>query len=220
MVKAVLFDVDGTLVDSNECHVQAWLETFRHFGIPASADDIRGQIGKGGDQLKPVFMERDDIDDRGEEVDAFRSKLFDERFKDRIRPFPGVRRLFERLKADGKRIALASSCKPEELDHSLDLIGAKDLVDAMTCSSDVERTKPHGDIFAAALEKLPGIAAEEAMVIGDTPYDAIAARKVGLRTLGFLSGGFSREDLERAGCVALFDGPEDLLRRYKTSPLA
>lgn len=220
MVKAVLFDVDGTLVDSNECHVQAWLETFRHFGIEATADDIRGQIGKGGDQLKPVFMIRDDIERRGEEVDAFRSKLFRERFMDRIRPFPGVRPLFERLKAEGKQIVLASSSKPEELDHSLELIDAEDLVDATTSGGDVERTKPHGDIFAAALEKLPGIGPDDAMVVGDTPYDAIAARKVGLRTVGFLSGGFSREDLEEAGCIALFDGPEDLARRYESSPLA
>ena len=220
MIKAVLFDVDGTLVDSNECHVQAWRETFEHFGIESTAEDIRGQIGKGGDQLKPVFMSPEDIERRGEELDAFRSKLFRERYMDRIRPFPGVRRLFERLNAEGKRIVLASSSKPEELDHSLQLIHAKDLIEATTSGGDVERTKPHGDIFAAALEKLPGIGPDDAIVVGDTPYDAIAARKVGLRTVGVLCGGFSREDLEEAGCVALFEGPEDLARRYGTSPLA
>jgi HAD superfamily hydrolase (TIGR01509 family) len=220
MLKAVLFDVDGTLVDSNESHVASWVEVFREFGIEVTADDIRGQIGKGGDQLKPVFMSDDDIERRGEAIDAARSKLFSERYQPRITPFRSVRALFERIRRDGRRIVLASSSKPEELEHSLGLIGARDLVDATTSSGDVERTKPHGDIFRAALDKLPGIGPDEAIVVGDTPYDAIAARRAGLRAVGLLCGGFPRAALEEAGCVAIFDDPEDLLRRYEASPLA
>ncbi|HYF55893.1 MAG TPA: HAD family hydrolase [Salinarimonas sp.] len=214
MIRAILFDVDGTLVDSNECHVRAWLDAFAHFGIDAGADDIRGQIGKGGDQLKPVFMTPEDIEARGEEVDAWRSERFRAVHQPRVRAFPGVRSLFERLKADGRRIVIATSSSPEELEHSLAVANVADLVDATTSRGDVEHTKPAGDIFRAALAKVPDLTPRQARVVGDTPYDAIAAAKAGLDTIGLLCGGFSRADLEGAGCVAIARDPEELMARY------
>ena len=126
-----------------------------------------------------------------------------------------MRALFERLRGDGIRIALASSAKGDELEtykEKADIVG---LVEEETSSDDAERSKPHGDIFQAALDRLSGIASDEAVVIGDTPYDADAAGRVGLRTIGVRSGGFPDSNLRKAGCIAIYDDPANLLARYK-----
>jgi phosphoglycolate phosphatase-like HAD superfamily hydrolase len=127
--------------------------------------------------------------------------------------------LFERIKADGKRIALASSAKGDELEKYKKIANIADLVDAETSSDDAEQSKPHPDIFEAALERLGQISPERVVVIGDTPYDAEAAGKAGLRTIGVLCGGFPEADLRAAGCIAIYRDPADLLARYDTSPL-
>ena len=137
-----------------------------------------------------------------------------------MKPFPGVRELFERIKADGLRIALASSAKKEELERYKEIAGIADLVDAETSSDDAEKSKPHPDIFEAALERLEGVAADEAIAVGDTPYDAEAAGKAGIRTIGLLCGGWPEAELREAGCVAIYRDPADLLRQYDRSPLA
>jgi len=218
--RAVIFDIDGTLIDSVDQHARAWQETFRHFGIDVPFEKVRGQIGKGGDQLMPVFVDRDTLERRGKEIESFRQDLFKRKYLPTVKPFPSVRDLFERLKADGAKIALASSAKPEELQTYKEIAGIADLLDTETSSGDAEKSKPHPDIFQAALDRLPGIDRNDIVVVGDSPYDAEAAGKIGLRTVGVLCGGFPEEELRRAGCIAIYRDPEDLLRRYAESPLA
>jgi HAD superfamily hydrolase (TIGR01509 family) len=219
MPKAVIFDVDGTLIDSVDLHAAAWVETFRHFGLVVGHGAVRSQIGKGGDQLMPVFVPRNMLEERGGELDKFRGDLFKRDYLQQARAFPGVRALFERIRAAGQTVVLASSGKADEVERYQEIAGIKDLVQAATTSDDAERSKPHPDIFEAALRKLAPLPAAEAVVVGDSPYDAEAASKAGLRTVGVLCGGFPEGDLRAAGCVAVYRDPEDLLRHYERSPL-
>lgn len=219
-IKAVIFDVDGTLIDSVDLHAQAWVEAFAHFGIVVSHADARGQIGKGGDQLLPVFLTEDRVARDGEAIESFRSDLFKRKFLSQVRPFPGVRALFECLRAEGMAIALASSGKAEEVAHYQELLGITDLVDVTTTSDDAERSKPYPDIFEAALAKLAPVRASEAIVVGDTPYDAQAAKAAGLATIGVLCGGFPAADLRAAGCAALYQDAQWLRDGFADSPLA
>ena len=217
MIGAVLFDVDGTLIDSNDLHAVAWRETFLHFGVDLPLDVIRGQIGKGGDNLIPTLLPKELVEARQEEIEQYRSDLFKSDYLPRVVPFPCVRELFERLKADGKRIVLASSAKGAEVAFHVGVIGAEDLVDATTSSDDVEHSKPCPDIFAAALEKVKPLGADEVVVVGDSPFDVLAAKKLGIKVIGVRSGGFPDEVLREAGADELYDGPEDLLRNYDSS---
>lgn len=219
MPKAVLFDVDGTLVDTVDLHAQAWQDAFRLFGKEVPFEDVRGQIGKGGDQLMPVFFSTQELERFGEEMQARRSRIYRERYQNRVRAFPGVRALFERLKRDGKKVALASSADQSEFEANLKLLGIGDLIDAATSAGDAERSKPFPDIFDAAIAKLDGVKPEETIAIGDTPYDAIAAAQIGVRTVGMLCGGFPEEDLRNAGCVEIWRDPEELLANYGRSAL-
>ena len=219
-VRAVIFDIDGTLLDSVDLHAQAWVDAFAHFGVTVSHDQARSQIGKGGDQLLPVFLDAERIEREGETIEAYRSDLFKRDYLAKVKPFPGVRALFEHLKDQGLTIALASSGKAKEVEHYQSLMKVEDLTDVVVSSDDVERSKPFPDIFQAALEKLAPITAAEAVVIGDTPYDAEAAQKAGLPTIGVLCGGFPEADLKGAGCITLYKDPQDLLDGYAASPLA
>ena len=220
MARVVIFDVDGTLVDTVDLHARAWRETFGHFGHDIPFADVRGQIGKGGDQLMPVFLSEDEIGRRGEEIEAHRGELYKRDHMPEARPFPRVKELFERIRAAGQRIVLASSGKAEEVERYQGLLGVAGLVDAVTTSEDAEKSKPHPDIFEAALAKVAPLGPGDAVVVGDTPYDAEAARKAGIRAVGVLCGGFPEADLRAAGCVAVYRDPADLLRHYHRSPLA
>ena len=220
MIKSVIFDVDGTLVDSVDLHARAWQEALAHFGKDFPFERVRYQIGKGGDQLMPVFLSEEELEKFGDELEEYRGRLFKREYLPRVRGFPRVRQLFERILADGLSIALASSAKQEELEAYKKIAGINDLVDEETSADDAEKSKPHPDIFEAALERLGNPPAGEVLVIGDTPYDAEAAGKAGLRTVGFLCGGFPEEDLRAAGCFEIYEGAADLLARYDDSPLA
>jgi HAD superfamily hydrolase (TIGR01509 family) len=219
-LKAVVFDVDGTLIDSVDLHAQAWVDAFAEFGHEVRFGDVRRQIGKGGDQLMPVFLSKAEIERFGKKLEERRSALLKERYLHRIKPFPSVRELFQRVIADGKAIALASSAKEDELEQYKKIANIVDLIDVETSSDDAKKSKPHPDIFCAALAKLDIARPKQVIVIGDTPYDAEAAAKAGLRTIGLLCGGWSEDELRRAGCVAVFKDPADLLVRYGESPLA
>lgn len=219
-LQAVLFDVDGTLIDSNEYHARAWHDAMAHFGARVSLADVRAQIGKGADNLMPALLDADFIRAHGEALRNYRGMLFERDYLDRTRPFPGVRPLFERIAAAGPRITLASSGTKDEVAHHLDLIGCADLVSSTTSADDAERSKPDPDIFVAALAKLGDVSPAQAVVIGDSPYDMQAAKAIGLRTIGFRSGGFDDARLREAGADALFDGPADLLARFGESVLA
>ncbi len=217
-MKIAIFDVDGTLVDLVDQHARSWQAALREYGHDIPFQAIRSQIGKGGDQLMPVFLTQAEVEAQGNEIDKYRSRIFKEMYQGTIRAFPGVRALFERLRHDGIRLVLASSAKADELVFYKDLAGIADLVDAETSSEDAEKSKPYADIFQAALARLDDAAPSDAVVIGDTPYDAEAAMKVGIETIGLLSGGFAEADLRDAGCVAIFADAADLLRHYEVSP--
>jgi HAD superfamily hydrolase (TIGR01509 family) len=219
MIKAVIFDVDGTLIDSVDLHAEAWQRALAHFGHEVPFVDVRQQIGKGGDQLLPVFFSPEEMREKGEEIEKWRGDLYKSEYMHRVRPFPRVRELFLRLKNDGKQIALASSAKGDEVKYYKEVADVADLVDAKTSSDDAEKSKPHPDIFQAALARLEGVRAEEAIVIGDTPYDAQAAGKAGISTIGLLCGGFPEEQLKEAGCIAIYPAPADLLDHYEESVL-
>ena len=215
-MKAVIFDVDGTLVDSVDLHAKAWQQAFADFGHVFPFDKVRSQIGKGGDQLLPVFLSESEIETRGAEVEKHRGELFKRDYLGRIKAFPHVRDLFIRLLDDGWRIALASSAKGDELDIYKNLCDVADLLEAETSSDDAEKSKPHPDIFQAAVARLK-LSPGECIVVGDTPYDAEAARRAGILPVGVLCGGFPAEDLTAAGCHALYEGAADLLARYEDS---
>ncbi|MBL8799873.1 MAG: HAD family hydrolase [Planctomycetia bacterium] len=220
MPSCIVFDVDGTLLDSVDFHARAWEETFRHFGKEVPFADVRRQIGKGGDQLLPVFWSPEELDRLGDAMQDYRGNLFREQYLPRVQAFPQVRELFARVRADGKRIALATSSKKDELKAYLKIADIADLIDAQTSADNVDRSKPHPDIFEAALAALGDVKPQDALAVGDTPYDAQAAGKLGLRTVGLLCGGFPEDDLRAAGCMALYRDPADLLARYEQSPLA
>jgi HAD superfamily hydrolase (TIGR01509 family) len=217
MIEAVIFDVDGTLIDSVDLHAAAWQEALAKYGIEVPFDAIRRQIGKGGDQLLPVFLTKQQLNEFGERLEKDRGAIFKKKYLPQARAFPGVRALFERIRADGKRIALASSAKADELKHYKRLADIEDLVDVATSNDDADRSKPFPDIFQAALERL-GLRPSQAIAVGDTPWDALAATEAGLKIIGFLCGGFPEAELREAGCIAIYEGPQDLLNRYEQSP--
>lgn len=219
MIKAIIFDLDGTLVDSNELHVRSWQETFRHFGKEIPTEALRREIGKGPDQYLPVFLDEEELDMRGKEIEEFRSDLYKEKYLPEVEGFPQVRELFERIKSDKKRIVLASSGGGEEMRLYKKLTDIEDLVDDEISGDDIEKTKPCPDIFEAALERLDGCSTGEVTVIGDTPYDAQAAAKIHIATIGMLCGGFDEETLRESGATAIYRDPADLLTQYDDSPI-
>jgi HAD superfamily hydrolase (TIGR01549 family) len=215
-VEAAIFDVDGTLIDSVDFHAIAWVEAFAEFGVTTAFDKVRRQIGKGGDNLLPVFLSRKQIHEFGEDLETFRSGHFKRKYLDYLRPFAGVRPLFERLIRSGIKIALASSAKPDELQVYKKIAEIDDLLDAETPSDDVKDSKPDPDIFHAAVQQLHGIAKNKIVVFGDTPYDAEAAAKAGLPSIGVLRGGFPASSLTKGGCSAVYRSPSNILINYET----
>jgi HAD superfamily hydrolase (TIGR01509 family) len=210
-MRAVIFDVDGTLIDSVDLHARAWHETLLHFGKRVSYDEVRSQIGKGGDQLLPVFFTRNELSLRGDLIEQWRGDLYKSQYMKRVRAFPKVRELFIEILRKGLKIALASSAKSDELQLYKTVAQIDDLLDAETSSEDAGRSKPYPEIFQAALNRL-GMKPAEAIVVGDTPWDAIAAHRAGIGCIGVLSGGFALEDLRSAGCLEVRRDPSDLLQ--------
>jgi HAD superfamily hydrolase (TIGR01549 family) len=220
VIEAVVFDIDGTLVDSVDLHAEAWRVAFKKFGKTVSFAEIRRQIGKGADQLLPVFWSAGELENLGKELEEYRGELFKTEYLPRVSAFPKVRQLFERIRQDRKRIALASSAKGDELSTYKKLARIEDLVTAETSSDDAEKSKPHPDIFVAALEELGNPAPDTALVVGDTPFDAEAAAKANLRTIGLQCGGWNEIDLRQAGCIAIYRDVADLLAHYEESPIS
>ncbi len=214
MSTGFIFDVDGTLIDSVDLHAHAWQVALAHFGFNVHYDAVRSQIGKGGDQLLPVFVPRDQLERLQEPMEQYRGDLFKREYLARVKPFPRVRELFERVKQDGRRIALASSAKADELEEYKRIAGITDLIDVETSSDDVDRSKPCPDVFQVALARL-GIGPADGLVFGDSPFDAIAAVRAGLNTIGVLCGGFPEEQLREAGCVEIYRDASDLVDRYE-----
>lgn len=220
MAKAVIFDIDGTLVDSVDLHARAWQEAFAKFGKALSYESVRSQIGKGGDQLLPVFLSSEEQERFGKELEKYRGELFKSKYLSQVKAFPRVRELLQRVKDDGKQIALASSAKEDEIEVYKRIAHIEDLVEEQASSDDAERSKPHPDIFEAALQRLRDVTAMDAVAIGDSPYDAMAAKKLGMTSIGVLSGGFPESDLRPAGYSEIYRDCADLLDHYEQSLIA
>ena len=218
MPKAAIFDIDGTLVDSVDLHARAWQEALLKFGHDVTFEQARSQIGKGGDQLIPVFLTEAEQRDHGDEMEEWRGTLFKSKYLPLVRPFSAVPELLRRVHDAGLRIAAASSAKKSELETYLEIACITNLVDVATSSEDAGQSKPAPDIFQVALKKLQ-LDGSDAVAIGDTPYDAEAAGKASIRTIGMLCGGFAEADLRKAGCVAVYPGPGALLACFDGSPL-
>lgn len=219
MPKAAIFDLDGTLLDSVDLHALAWHEAMVRFGHEVSFEQARSQIGKGGDKLIPVFLSADEQRDHGKQLEKWRGERFKSEYLPLIRPFSAVPDLLRRVRDAGLYVAIASSAKRAELDKYLEIAEITDLVEISTSSEDVEESKPALDVFEIVLNKL-GIEGTDAVAIGDTPYDASAAGKAKIATIGVLCGGFTEESLRRAGCVEVYPGPAALLARFEDSWLA
>ncbi len=207
MATAVV-DIDGTLVDTNYHHAIAWFRAFRAFGFVVPLWRIHRHMGMGGDQLVAALAGEGFDRESGDDVRAAEKVLYTQLIGE-VEPLAGARALIEDLKAAGHIVVLASSAKPEELEHYLTLLDARALVDAWTDSGDVETTKPAPDLVVAALDKADA-KPKEAVMIGDSTWDCLAAKAAKVRSIGVLTGGFSREELLQAGASKVFDTVEDL----------
>jgi HAD superfamily hydrolase (TIGR01509 family) len=213
-MRAFIFDIDGTLVDSNEMHVDSWDRAFRQFGKQFSREELRAQIGKGSDQYLPEFLTPDEIDRFGKALDDYRSDLFRKEYLPKVRPFPKVRELFQRIRDDDKCIALASSGKKADTKYYIDLLQIDEFIEDYTSGDDADNSKPAPDIFAASLKKLGDISPSDAVTVGDTRFDIEAAAKAGLPTIAFLCGGTSESVLREVGAIAIYRDPGDFLAHY------
>ena len=217
-IKAILFDINGALVDSNDQHVLAWEEAFRGVGATFERQVIHDQIGKGTDMLVPTLLPEAG-EAAQEKLGDAHGKVFKSKFLAGVKPLDGAHDLLMRAHEAGQKVVLASSASKAELDHYLDLRDVRDLVTATTSGDDVANTKPAPDIFATALNKIAPLKADEVIVVGDTPYDIEAAAKCGIVAIGLRSGKFSDQALQDAGAVAFYDDVAALLADYDGSPL-
>ena len=210
-----ILDIDGTLVDSNYFHAIAWFRAMHDHGHTVAMWRIHRAIGMGGDQMIGALL-GDDVEER--EGDSIRDVEHTRYFEliDEVQPLEGARGLIEDLKGNGREVVLASSAKPEEVDHYLDLLDARDLADAWTTAGDVEATKPRPDLIHAALDRID---ADRAVMVGDSTWDCRAARNAGVETLAVLTGGFSAQELFDAGALSVFGSLTELRERLPGTAL-
>jgi HAD superfamily hydrolase (TIGR01509 family) len=215
--RGVILDVDGTLVDSNDAHAHAWVEAFAERGFAVSFSAVRRLIGMGGDKLIPAATGHEEDETPVAGIGERRTAIFRERWLPTVRALPGSRALVAALAARGLGLVIGTSAKKDELAPLLAIAGVDDLVPLRTTSDDADRSKPEPDIVAVALGKL-GLAAAEVVMIGDTPYDIVAAERAGVATIAVRSGGWS--DAQLGAAIAIYRDPADLLAHIDGSPLA
>jgi HAD superfamily hydrolase (TIGR01509 family) len=215
MYRAAIFDVDGTLVDSNRAHARAWAEALVEHGHHVEAARVLPLIGMGGDKLLPTLTGIDIDSPEGQAISRRRRDIFQRRYLPELQPTRGARNLLETLRDERVRLLIASSAERDELRQLLRIVGASDLLSDATSSDDAERSKPDPDIVQAALER-SGFPAAEVVMVGDTPYDVAAASRAGVGTIALRCGGWTDEALK--GAVAIYDDPHDLLEHYAMSP--
>lgn len=212
----IIFDIDGTLCDSNYQHALAWYQAFRQHDVQLPVWELHRHLGMGGDQFVAAVAGDEAENEIGDEVRAAHDAIYMTMIQS-VGVFDGARELLEDLKGDGFRVVLASSAKQREVDHYLDLLDGRDLADDWTTSDDVEQTKPEPDLVLAAREKLGG---GDAVMVGDTPWDIEAARRSDVPTIAVLTGGFSEAELRDAGAVAVFRSVAQLRERRGDTALA
>jgi HAD superfamily hydrolase (TIGR01509 family) len=216
MIEAVLCDIDGTLLQSNWLHAAAWKDAFSIAGVEVELEEVRRQIGKGGDELIPVFIpwwKRKSVE---EPLKKYRQYIFRADYLSQVKPFPKARELLVRMKEAGIKVSLASSAHQEEIKSYRKIADIDDLVEETTSADDAKRSKPHPDIFLATLKKL-GLPPGKVLALGDTPYDAEAAGTAEIWTVGVTTGGWSERDLLGAGCIEVYKDVEELHACFEQS---
>jgi HAD superfamily hydrolase (TIGR01509 family) len=216
MAVAIL-DIDGTLVDTNYHHAIAWFRAFRQNGIVLPVWRIHRHMGMGGDQMVAALTDESTESELGDDIRAVEKVLYLELIHE-VQAMEGSRELIERLKREGHAVVLASSAKQDEVDHYLDLLDARELIDAWTSSADVEATKPEPDLVESALQKA-GSSDAQPLMVGDTPWDIRAAERAGVQTLAVRTGGFGVDELREAGALAVFESVAELCSRLHETPL-
>ena len=216
MGQSAILDVAGTLVDTNYHHAIAWYRAFRRHDIILPVWRIHRHIGMGGDHLVEALIGKDLDAEVGDDVRSDEKDLYKELI-DEVEPMDGARDLIVALKDRGHSVVLASSAKADEVDHYLDLLDARKIVDGWTTSADVEATKPEPDLIKAAIEKSGD---GRATMIGDSTFDCEAARRAGVETIAVLTGGFSEQELRDAGAGAVFESIGELARKLDATPFA
>jgi HAD superfamily hydrolase (TIGR01509 family) len=215
MPPAAILDIDGTLVDTNYHHAVAWYRAFHQHGIVLPIWKIHTHIGMGGDQLVASLTSEEVDDSIGDDIRDAEKALYMALINE-VEPVSEAREFIVDLKHRGHTVVLASSAKADEVEHYLDLLDARGLADAWTTSADVESTKPAPDLVRAALDKA---SADEAVMVGDTPWDIEAAKRADVPTVAVITGGFSRAELEEAGAVAVFESVTELRSGLADTPL-
>jgi phosphoglycolate phosphatase-like HAD superfamily hydrolase len=215
-LRGVILDVDGTLVDSNEAHVAAWVAAFHQAGYPMAPDTIRPLIGMGSDTLLPAAAGIEKSSPEGQQLSKLHSKIFESEYLPHVEAFPCTHELLQHMRERGLRLVLASAAKGHIMDTLLEVAGAEHLIEDDPPPRQVHSSKPDPEIVQAALDRL-GYARDEVLMIGDTPYDVEAAAKLDIPTIAVRCGGYQDADL--AGAVAIYDDPADLLAHYDESPL-
>jgi HAD superfamily hydrolase (TIGR01509 family) len=215
-VAAVLLDVDGTLIDSNDAHARAWVDTGAEFGRDIPFNEVRWLIGMGGDKVLPRLTGLEEESEEGERMLDRRGEIFRSKYLDELKACPGAVELVDRLRSEGRRLVVATSASAEDLEALLGQVGLESLLENATDSDEADESKPSPDIVEAALEKT-GRPASQVVMLGDTPYDVEAARRAGVRIIGVRCGGWSADELR--GAAEIYADPADLLRHYDHSLL-
>ena len=215
MPPAAILDIDGTLVDTNYQHTLAWFRAFRQHGEVLPVWRIHRHIGMGGDHLVESLCGEAVEEAKGDDIRAAEKALY-MALIDEVEPFRGARELIVDLTERGHPVVLASSAKPDEVDHYLDLLDARELVDDWTDSGDVESTKPEPDLVRAAIDKA---GSEDAVMVGDSTWDCVAAGRADIPTVAVLTGGFSEAELLEAGAACVFGSLRDLRAEIRSTPL-
>ena len=216
-LKAVLLDVDGTLLDSNDAHARSWVEVLERHGYKCSFAQVRRLIGKGGDKMLPALTGIDRNQPLYARISDERTALFLDQYLPTLKPTSGTRDLLERMKAEGIQLIVATSAG-DELSALLVQAGVADLIDTAATSTDAKHSKPDADIVNAALDRAE-VQARHVVMLGDTPYDIEAARRVGIGTVAVRCGGWWK-DSDLAGAIEIYDDPAELLSKWPAAWLA
>jgi HAD superfamily hydrolase (TIGR01549 family) len=212
---AAILDVDGTLVDTNYHHALAWHRAFREHGIVIPVWRLHRHVGMGGDKFVAAVGGNEVEERLGDELRERWEARFDEMLPE-VEPLEGARDLIVELKRLGGAVVLASSAVEKHVEAFLDKLDARELADSWTTKDDVEASKPDPDLVRAALDKA---GTDDAVMVGDTPWDVEAARRCGLETIAVLTGGYGEQELRDAGAVAVFESVDEFRRRLGETPL-
>jgi HAD superfamily hydrolase (TIGR01509 family) len=214
VARAVLLDVDGTLIDANYQHALAWYRAFRAYGLVMPIWRIHRHVGMGGDQLVPALIGEEADAEKGEDIREMRKEIYEDLIEE-VAPLDGAHELIADLKERGRTTVLASSAPEKEIDHYLDLLEARDLADGWTTDDDVEATKPEPDLVRAALVMAR---TDDAVLVGDTPWDIESARKSGIETITVITGGYSEQELRDAGAMGVYESVQELRAHLEEPP--